>query len=445
MRSPTKPSCHRRCGKPYLVKAQADQRNDPVAFQAIREHFDRVNATLRGLEKEHVEAEPKHLDALLRFAARAYRRPLTKAERADFLAYYHTLREKNELSHEDAIRDCIVSVLMSPDFLYRIDLLNASTAAPRSAVRPVALKGVPAGSRPLSAYALASRLSYFLWSSMPDDELLRHAAAGDLQRPDVLLAQTRRMLKDPRVRGLATEFGGNWLDFRRFETNNTVDRNRFPTFDNDLREAMFQEPIRFIEDTIQNDRSVLDMLYGHYTFVNPVLAKHYGIPGVSGNQDDWVRVDHADKYARGGLVPMAVFLTQNAPGLRTSPVKRGFWVVHRVLGETIPPPPPVVPELPADEAKADLPLREMLAQHRSNPVCAACHARFDSFGLAFEGYGPVGEARTKDLAGRPVDTNAVFPGGSKGAGMDGILAYIREHRQTDFVDGLSRKFALPSR
>jgi len=274
---------------------------------------------------------------------------------------------------------------------------------------------------------------------MPDDELLRHAASGDLRRPDVLLAQTHRMLKDDRVRGFATEFGGNWLDFRHFETNNSVDRARFPSFDNDLREAMFQEPIRFIEDTIHNDRSVLDMLYGHYTFVNPVLAKHYGMPEVKGDRDTWVRVEDAGAYQRGGLLPMAVFLTQNSPGLRTSPVKRGYWVVHRVLGEIIPPPPPVVPELPADEAKSDLPLREALAQHRANPVCAACHAKFDTFGLALEGYGPVGEARTKDLAGRPVDTSAVFPGGSQGIGLEGVENYIREHRQEGFVDGLSRK------
>ena len=145
------------------------------------------------------------------------------------------------------------------------------------------------------------------------------------------------------------------------------------------------------------------------------------------------------RYGRGGLLPMAVFLTQNAPGLRTSPVKRGYWVVRRVLGEMIPPPPPIVPELPHDEAKSDLPLRDMLAKHRDNPACAACHARFDSFGLAFEGYGPVGEKRTKDLAGRPVDTQAVFPGGSQGAGFEGVQAYIREHRQKDFLDNLSRK------
>jgi hypothetical protein len=420
----------------YIVKAQADQRNDPVAFKAIREHFEGVNATLRGLEKEHAEAAPKHLDALYRFAARAYRRPLTQAERDDLLAYYHDLRDKKAVSHEDAIRESIVGVLMAPDFLYRIDLLDPTISSSRS----IALKTSAAGQiRPLSGYALASKLSYFLWSSMPDEELLRRAASGDLQKQDVLLSETRRMLSDERVRGLATEFGGNWLDFRHFETNNNVDRDRFPTFNNDLREAMFQEPIRFIEHAIRNDRSVLDMLYGRYTFVNPVLAAHYGMPEVQGKNDTWVRVDDADKYGRGGILPMAVFLTQNSPGLRTSPVKRGHWVVQRVLGEVIPPPPPVVPELPADEAKSDLPLRDMLAKHRAVPMCAACHAKFDSFGLAFEGYGPVGDARTKDLAGRPVDANAVFPGGWQGPGVAAIETYIREHRQADFVDGLSRK------
>src|SRR5262249_31668838 len=136
---------------------------------------------------------------------------------------------------------------------------------------------------------------------------------------------------------------------------------------------------------------------------------------------------------------MAAFLTQNAPGLRTSPVKRGYWVVRRVLGETIPPPPANVPELPHDEAKLDLPLREMLAKHRESPTCAACHARFDSFGLAFEGYGPIGEKRSKDLGGRPVDAGAVFPGGVQAAGFEGVQNYIREHRQSDFVDNICRK------
>ncbi|MEP7366610.1 MAG: DUF1592 domain-containing protein, partial [Acidobacteriota bacterium] len=408
----------------YLAKAAADPSNDPVAMTAIRYHFQWVNDTLRSIEKLRVDSEPQHLDALLAFAARAYRRALTAAEREQMLAYYGTLRQKDGLTHEEAIRDSIVSILMSPKFCYRIDLVPSSSKAKSTAVTPA---------------ALASRLSYFLWSTMPDAELLAHATSGDLTQPDVLLAQTRRMLQDGRSRGLATEFAGNWLDFRRFEDHNAVDRTRFPSFDNDLREAMFEEPVRFIEDVIRNGRSVLDMLYGDYTFANPVLAKHYGMPEIQGGNDKWIRVDNASRYGRGGIIPMAVFLTQNSPGLRTSPVKRGYWVVRRVLGEQIPPPPPTVPELPSDESKAELPLRAMLEKHRANPACASCHARFDSFGLAFEGYGPVGERRGEDLAGRPVDSNADFPGGVKGSGIEGVQAFIRGHRQNDFIDNLCRK------
>jgi mono/diheme cytochrome c family protein len=418
--------------KAYLAKADAPG-NDPVAMLAIKDHFDRINAALRHMETLHKESEPRQIEALLSFAARAYRRPLTKAEHDDLLAYYQTLRDKNALSHEDAIRTALVSVLMSPDFCYRFDLAPATGVSAKAAPKP------------LTTYELASRLSYFLWASMPDEELMRHAASGDLQKQDVLLAQARRMLKDDRINGMVTEFAGNWLDFRRFETINSVDRDRFPSFNNDLREAMFEEPIRYIADAMRNNRSALDLVYGNYTFVNPPLAKFYGMPEVKGTNDTWVKVDDASTYHRGGLLPMAVFLTQSSPGLRTSPVKRGYWVVHRVLGETIPPPPPVVPELPHDEAKSDLPIRDMLAQHRQNPVCAGCHARFDTFGLAFEGYGPVGDARTKDLAGRPVDTNATFPGGAQGSGFEGVQAWIREHRQSEFLDGLSRKllaFAL---
>jgi hypothetical protein len=271
---------------------------------------------------------------------------------------------------------------------------------------------------------------------MPDAELLARAAAGDLQKPGVLAAQARRMLRDPRVRGLATEFGGQWLDFRRFEEHNAVDRDRFTSFTNELREAMFEEPIRFILDVVRNNRPVLDFLYSNDTFVNAPLAQHYGMPAIDGGS--WIKVDAAP-FGRGGLLPMGVFLTKNAPGLRTSPVKRGYWVVKNVLGERIPPPPAVVPELPRDEAKLDLPLRSLLARHREDPGCASCHARFDSLGLVFEGYGPVGERRTQDLSGRPVDASATFPGGTSGNGLTGLRDYLRTHRQDDFVDNLSRK------
>ena len=247
------------------------------------------------------------------------------------------------------------------------------------------------------------------------------------------------MLKDPRSYALSTEFAANWLDSRHFETYNSVDRQRFPNFNNDLREAMFQEPIRFFDDVIKNNRSVLDMIYGDYTFVNPALAKHYGMPAVEGTKDTWVRVDDAGKYERGGLLPMAVFLTQSSPGLRTSPVKRGYWLVRRVLGEVIPAPPAIVPELPQDEAKTDALLKDILAQHRSNPTCAGCHARFDVFGIAMEGYGPVGEARSKDIAGRAIDATATFPGDYAGAGLNGVRSYIKEKRQKDYLDNISRK------
>ena len=411
--------------------------NNPAVLQAIKVHFDAINSEIRWVEQARKDAEPRHLDALLKFAARAYRRPLLPDEHDEILAYYHELRDKSNLTHEEAMRSSLVSLLVSPDFLYRADLVDSSFGGAH-----YKSTGTAGATRPLSAYALANKLSYFLWSSMPDDELQARATAGDLAKPAVLLAQVRRLLKDDRARGLATEFGGNWLAFRQFETLNSVDRERFPNFNDQLRQAMFEEPVRFMADVIQNDRSVLDMLYGKYTFVNNILARHYGMPAVPGDADCWVRVDNADAYGRGGLLPMAVFLTQNAPGLRTSPVKRGYWVARRVLGEVIPPPPAVVPELPHDESKSDLPVRDLLAKHRANAVCASCHARFDSFGLTFEGYGPVGEKRTKDLAGRAVYTHAVFPGGTEGQGLEGLQTYIRARREKDFVNNLSEKMLV---
>jgi hypothetical protein len=393
-----------------------------VAKRAIKDYFTAANSGIRWVEQARLKAEPSHLKALLEFAARAFRRPLSQADREDLLEFYRTARQRQGLDHETAVREAIVVVLMSPEFSYRIDL-----------------GGADGGIQPLSDYDLASRLSYFLWSSMPDEELLRHAAAGDLHDPEVITAQARRMLRDPRTRALAVEFGGNWLDFRRFEEIGTVDRERFPEFTDKLRQAMFEEPGRFLLDVFQANRSILDLLYAEDTFVNPVLARHYGIPVAASGEDRWVRVEHADRYDRGGLLPMAAFLTWNAPGLRTSPVKRGNWVVKNILGERIPPPPAVVPELPSDEAVSELPLREMLAQHRANPNCAACHARFDSLGLVFEEYGPIGQRRSNDLAGRPVDASATFPGGSKGEGLQGLRRYIRDHREGDFVDNLCRK------
>jgi len=432
----------------YLAKARKNNASE-TAQQAIQDHFKFVAASIQRVEDQRQAAEPSHLKALEDFAARAYRRSLSTTERDDLQAFYHSLRDANGLSHEDAVRDSVVRILMSPHFAFRMDLVEAagSGLVPGEKTQEKSTRTASAKSgngraetSPLSDTALASRLSYFLWAGPPDKELLTRAAAGDLHKPDVLRAQVKRLLQDDRVRQFATEFGGNWLDFRRFEQHNSVDRGRFPMFDNDLRSAMFEEPVRFFVDVAQRDRSVLDFLYGRDTFVNGTLARHYGLSPVSADTNAWVHVDNAREVGRGGLLPMSVFLTANSPGLRTSPVKRGNWVVKRILGERIPPPPATVPELPGDEKKlGDLTLREALAKHRANEACAGCHARFDSFGLVFESYGPIGERRANDLGGHVVDTHAEFPGGSQGEGLEGLMNYIHQHRENDFVDNLCRK------
>tara|TARA_R110002072_G_scaffold303126_1_gene494854 strand:+ start:14506 stop:17589 length:3084 start_codon:yes stop_codon:yes gene_type:complete len=425
----------------YLEKAALNGGGE-VELEAIRHYFREINRQIRWVEQARVDAEASHLDAIIEFAGRAFRRRLSTTEREELVAFYRALRIDDGLSHEEAIQDTLVSVLMSPLFCYRVDLLE-----------------IGSGRRSLTDDELACRLSYFLWSSTPDAELMKLAAAGTLRQREVLSAQVQRMLQDDRVRGLATEFVGNWLDFRRFEEHNSVDRNRFPEFTDSLRQAMFEEPVRFFMDVAQQDRSVLQFLDGRHTFVNAELARHYGIPvsqqvgiprttiatsaeGDVGQADPriWIRIDDASEYGRGGLLPMSVFLTKNAPGLRTSPVKRGYWVVRRLLGERIPPPPPNVPELPEDESKlGDLTLREALAKHRENVACAGCHERIDSIGLAFEGFGPVGERRDLDLGGRPIDANAVFPGGTAGQGVEDLRKYLMTHRREEFVDNLIRK------
>ncbi len=412
----------------YLAKSKRMGASDAI-LGAVETYFDQMLADTRWIEQRQVAAGPIHLDAVLALAERAYRRPLSDDERQDLRAFYHQARDQERLSHEDAIRDTLATILLSPHFCYRFDQAAEGTAA-----------------RPLTDYELASRLSFFLWSSLPDAELLKLAAAEQLHEPSVLAAQAHRMLRDARVRGLASEFLGNWLGFRRFEDHTGVDRDRFATFTNELRDAMAEEPQRFFIDLVQRDGSMFDLLEAHHTFVNPVLARHYGMTIPATRSEEWVRVDNAAHYGRGGILPMAVFLTKNSPGLRTSPVQRGYWVVRRVLGEHIPPPPPTVPELPKDEAElGELTLPQLLARHRDHVACAACHQRFDSIGLVFEGYGPIGEQRKHDLGGKPVHVQAVFPDGTERSGLNGLRRYLTEVRRDEYVETLCRKlltFAL---
>lgn len=422
----------------FLNKAVAQDASQE-AQEAIRTYFDQMNQSFRWIEKTQEAAESIHLNSLLKFTERAWRRPLKAAEQAEIKEIYHSLRDREGLGHEDAIRDSIAGVLMSPNFSYRLAL----NAGPKE--EPVVIDGIS----PLADYELASRLSYFLWASIPDQELLRHAAAGDLQDATVLTSQVRRMMKDSRIRGLATEFLGNWLDFRRFEEHNAVDRERFPAFNNQLRQAMYEEPIRFFVDLAERDGSLTEFIGADHTFANLPLAAHYGFDVTkfsTGNStssdlgDEWLRFENVAVHGRGGLLPMSVFLTKNSPGLRTSPVKRGYWIVRRLLGEHIPAPPPNVPELPKAESDfGDLTLSQLLAKHRDHTACAGCHQKFDSFGLVFEGYGPVGERREFDLGGHPVQTQATFPDGSAGNGLESLRTYLLQNRRDEFVDTFVRQ------
>ena len=404
------------------------------AIDAVETFFADMARDFLWIEQTQIAAEPLHLDDLLRFAERAWRRPISADEKKDLISFYHRLRDVEALHHEDAIRDSVASVLVSPYFSYRVESAESTVDASETSL----------AIRLLTDHELASRLSYFLWSSMPDDELLSHAASGDLHEPAVLVAQARRMLRDPKVRGLATEFLGNWLEFRRFEEHNSVDRARFPSFTSDLRSAMFEEPVQFFTDLAQRDGSLLELLTADHTFVNRTLAEHYGaeVPGLADANDSsaWVRVDQAGTFGRGGLLPMSVFLTKNSPGLRTSAVKRGYWVVRRLLGEHIPAPPPNVPELPKDEAQSgELTLAEHLAVHRNHSACAGCHQRFDSIGLVFESFGPIGERRSLDLGGRPVQTTAMLPDGAIGNSVGDLQRYLMDHRRDDFIENVVRR------
>ena len=324
---------------------------------------------------------------------------------------------------EAAVRASIIRILMSPHFCYRLDVSPPGDSAAR-----------------LPDLALASRLSYFLWSSVPDDELLKAARSGKLHDERVLLEQVRRMLKDPKVSRFAQEFFGQWLGYRDFLHQEAVNRQVFPTFSDALKQSMFEEPTRLITWLIQSGRPVTELLDGDSTFVNKPLAQHYGLP-FSSKADEWERADGLHKRGRSGVLGMAVFLTKNSQPQRTSPVKRGFWVVHKLLGEHIPPPPPDVAVLPARETETKgKTIRQLMALHVSDARCASCHQRFDPIGLAMEGFDPIGRTRSKDLAGRPVDNVVSLPSGKEARGVPEFGQYLASHRKQDFTRTLCHKF-----
>jgi hypothetical protein len=353
---------------------------------------------------------------LARFAERAWRRPLRPGEVERLLTRFD-LAERNGESFEVAVRVPLLAVLVSPHFLFRVEPDPPGTD--------------PKGVSRVDGHALASRLSYFLWSSMPDDELLGLARDGKLAEPAVLDAQVGRMLRDPRARSLAENFAVQWLQLRRLETH-VADPKRFPAFDEKLREAFRREVELLFDEVVREDRNVLTLLDADFTYLNERLARHYGIEGVRG--EEMRRVELQDPR-RGGVLMMGGILTVTSNPTRTSPVKRGKWVLETILGTPPPPPLPDAGELKDEPEGAEkLTVRQLLEAHRADPSCANCHRRMDPIGIAFENYDGIG--RWRETEGRlPLDVGGTLADGKAFQGPV-ELKRILLGRKDDFARNL---------
>lgn len=392
----------------------ATQDADPTVFAPLRKPIhDRADAFRQRL----VDTAPRHVDALLDFASRAYRRPLTPAERQELDGLYSKLRGQ-DLPHDEAWRLTLARILVAPAFLYR-------------------LEKAPPGESPgrVSDWELASRLSFFLWSSGPDDELRALAASNRLHEPETLAAQARRMLRDDRARRLATEFACQWLHIYEFDALDEKSERHFPTFGG-LRSAMYEESIRFFTDLFQNDGSLLTILDADHTFLNEDLARHYAIPNVTG--PEWRRVDGIREFARGGILTQATVLAKQSGASRTSPILRGNWISEVLLGERLPRPPKNVPQLP-DTVPPGLTERELVERHTSDPACAKCHARIDPFGFALEAFDAIGRNRDADPSKFPTYTRTTLYDGSEIVGVDGLRRYLVDERRADILRQFCRK------
>lgn len=362
---------------------------------------------------------------LERFASRAYRRPVTPGEVARLVKFVD-LAEQSGDGFERGIQVALQAVLVSPQFLFRVELDPRRNDNDKSPFRPT---------HPINEFELASRLSYFLYSSIPDDELWQLAVQGKLREGANLENQVRRMLRDPKAKAFVENFADQWLQIRNLKTV-SPDRKQFPSFDESLRAAMLKETELFFEEVMREDRSVLEFLDADYTFLNERLATHYGIKGVKGDQ--FRRVALADGSHRGGLLTQASVLTVTSNPTRTSPVKRGKWILEQILGTPPPPPPPDVPELKEDpNAVLSGTLRQRMEQHRTDPNCAACHARMDPLGFAFENFDAIGAWREKE-GNYPVDSSGSLPSGQSFQGPGGLKEILKA-REVEFTRCLAEK------
>ncbi len=357
------------------------------------------------------ETPAKHVIA--HFAARAFRRPPTPDETSRLLKiaeYVH----KDGQPYEKSIQLCVQAILSSPQFLFRVEKAD--------------------GSATLDSYELASRLSYFLWGSMPDDELFAAAANGTIQKPAVLKAEVKRMLQDKRANSLADNFAEEWLNLRKLALINP-DPAQFPDWDEHLRTEMMTETKMFFDGVVRNDRSIIDFLDGKYTYVNEQLAKHYGITGVTGEEFRRVSLEGTP---RCGVLTQGSVLTLTSNPTRTSPVKRGKWVLEEILNTPPPPPPANVGVLPDDgKQMAAASLRQKMEQHRKDPACATCHKKMDPLGFSLENFDATGAWRAKD-GDTPIDNSGVLPDGTKFRGAPELSGILLK-KKADFVRSLSEK------
>jgi hypothetical protein len=392
----------------------ATQDADPSAFEPMREG---IMANAEKFRQQLVDSEPIHINHILRLASKAWRRPLSSTEADALRNFYQQLRNA-ELNHEDATRMLLARILAAPQFLYKIE-------AAAQGNRPAAV----------SSNELASRLSFFLWASIPDDALREAADSGQLASNEQLRSQLQRMLKHPRIRRMAVEFGCQWLHVRDFDQLDEKSEQTFPEF-NTLRGDMYEETIRFFEDLLQNDASVLSLLDADHTFVNSRLAAFYGLPGVEG--DHFRRFDNAKAHFRGGILAMASTLAKQSGASRTSPILRGNWVSEFLLGDRLPKPPKGVPVLP-EQTPAGVTERQLIETHSSDPACAKCHTRIDPYGFALEHFDAIGRRRERDGQNQLVNAAAKLPDGTPVDGLDGLRSYLLNNRRQDFLQTFCRR------
>lgn len=414
-----------------LELAQLTPDSLSVVASPIRETVRNIYNEYCTMQQRLREAEDGHLVDTLKFCELAWRRRLTDTDRSALTNYYSGLRSESKLDHRTALRQLIARILVAPDFLYRIE----------SSCDPSQNTVTLAGNRliQLNDRELANRLSYFLWSSNPDAELVQLAEANRLRDPQVLEEQTRRMLKDPKARRMATEFFGQWLGFYRFDDFRGIDASRFPEFTTSLQRAMYDEAITFFEHIVRENRPLNEILFADYTFVNAELATHYqldstGLPLATTQQVRSVASRH-----RGGLLGLGAIHAITSAPLRTSAVKRGDWVLRRIIGSPVPPPPADVGSISADDIQADgLTVRKRLELHRENNSCLTCHSRIDPLGFALEHFDPIGRWRENYRDGLAIDASGVLTDGTEIRGLRGLLDYLRIE-QTNFERNLASK------